>query len=238
MSTSKGWHFAWKFSFRATGLLLAFIAGALLFARLVIALAHLELAESTFSSFEVVIPFIVGLHAALLFAPDDEPALELLLASPRPPAYLIYERLAALIALQGGLALVLSVLTALTTSSMGVVGSHAVNLFDLVIVWLPPSVCIVGLCLLATLYSRRTAFGVLTAIAICVAMALGREVILPMFPDLWFMIFYLDPRTVTTEQYFVNRMFLLVIGIVAVALVLYRMRDEEKLLGFQEVKNG
>ena len=75
----------------------------------------MEQAEATFGSFEVVIPLIVGLHAALLFAPDDEPALELLLAAPRPPVYLIYERLAALIGLQGGLALVLSLLAVITT---------------------------------------------------------------------------------------------------------------------------
>ena len=230
MTQTKQWRFAWKFSFRSTGWLLAFVAGVLLFARLLIAVANMELAESAFGSFEVVIPLIVGLHAALLFAPDDEPALELLLAAPRPAAYLIYERLAALIGLQGGLALVLSVLT--------VIATPGTNLLTLVIVWLPPSVAIVGLCLLATLYARRMTFGVLMAIALCVAMAFGREVILPMFPHLWFMIFYLDPHTVTTEQYFLNRMFLLAVGIVAVALVIYRMGDEEKLLGFQETKNG
>ena len=59
-----------------------------------------------------------------------------------------------------------------------------------------------------------------------------------MFPKLWFMIFYLDPRTVTSEQYFVNRLFLMVVGVIGVGLVLYRMRDDGKLLGFQEVKNG
>jgi hypothetical protein len=223
------WRFAWKFSFRASGLLLAFVAGVLVFARIVIALGNMEQAESTFGSFEVVIPLIAGLHAALLFAPDDEPALELLLAAPRPLVYLIYERLAALIGLQGGLALVLSVLAAIATKA---------NLLDVITVWLPPSVCIVGLCLAATLYARRTAFGVLAAIALCVAMAFGREVILPMFPNLWFMIFYLDPRTVTTEQYFVNRLFLVAVGVIGVGLVLYRMRDTEQLLGLQEVKNG
>lgn len=228
--TTQHWRFAWKFSFRATGWLLALVAGLLLIARLAIALANMEMAEATFASFEVIIPLIAGLHAGLLFAPDDEPALELLLAAPRPPVYLIYERLAAMVALQGGLALVLSVLA--------VVSSPGANLFDVIVVWLPPSVCIVGLCMAATLFARRTAFGVLTAITICVAMAFGREVILPMFPNLWFMIFYLDPRTVTTEQYFVNRLFLLAVGAVVLALVLYRMRDEEKLLGFQEVKNG
>jgi hypothetical protein len=90
----------------------------------------------------------------------------------------------------------------------------------------------------ATLYSRRSNFGVLTAIGICVAMAFGKEVILPVFPHLWFMIFYLDPFTVTTEQYFLNRLFLLVVGISMVVLVITRMRDEEWLLGFQEVKNA
>lgn len=224
------WQFAWRFSFRSSGLLLALIAGALIFARILIALANVEQAEATFGSFEIVIPLIVGLHAALLFAPDDEPALELLLAAPRPTVYLLYERLAALIGLQGGLALILSLLAVIVTP-----GS---NLLDLVIVWLPPSVCIVGLCLVATLYARRTAFGVLMAIGICVAMAFGREVVLPMFPNLWFMMFYLDPRTVSADQYLLNRLFLIVIGIAAVGLTLWRMRDEEQLLGFQEVKNG
>ena len=228
----KKWRFAWKFSFRASGLLLALVAGVLVFARIAIALANVEYAEATFGSFEVVIPLIIGLHAALLFAPDDEPALELLLAAPRPPVYLIYERLAALIGLQGGLALLLSLLAVITSRGSGA------NLLDLVIIWLPPSVCIAGLCLTATLYARRMAFGVLAAIALCVAMAFGSEVILPTFPNLWFMIFYLDSRTVTTEQYFLNRLFLLVVGVIGVGLVLYRMRDTEQLLGLQEVKNG
>ncbi len=230
MTQSKHWALAWRFSMRATGWLLAFIGGALLIARLAIALANSELAESTFASFEVIVPLIAGLHAALLFAPDDEPALELLLAAPRPPAYLIYERLGVLIALQGGLALLLSLITVMITQGE--------NVIDLVIVWLPPMVCIVGLCLLATLYARRTAFGVLTAIMLCVAMAFGREVILPVFPDLWFMIFYVDPRRVTADQYLVNRLFLIAVGVMALGLVLARMRDEEQLLGFQEDKNG
>jgi hypothetical protein len=224
------WSLAWRFSFRSSGLLLAFLSGVLLFARLLIAQANMELAASTFSSFEVVVPLIAGLHAALLFAPDDEPALELLLAAPRPPVYLIYERLAVLIGLQGGLALMLSVLTIIT--------NPGANLVDIIMRWLPPSVSIVGMCMAATLYSRRSNFGVLTAIGICVAMAYGREVLLPAFPHLWFMIFYLDPFTVTTEQYFLNRLFLLVVGISMVALVIRRVRNEEWLLGFQEVKNG
>jgi hypothetical protein len=199
------WSLAWRFSIRSSGILLAFVAGVLLFGRLLIAAANMELAASTFSSFEVVVPLIAGLHAALLFAPDDEPALELLLAAPRPPAYLIYERLAALIVLQGGLALILSVLAVITIPGA--------NLVDIIVRWLPPSVCIVGLCMAATLYSRRSNFGVLTAIGICVAMAFGKEVILPVFPNLWFTIFYLDPFTVTTEQYFLNRLFLLIVGI-------------------------
>lgn len=226
----KSWRLAWKFSFRTTGWLLALIAGALLFARLVLALANSELGTSTFGSFEIIVPLIAGLHAALLFAPDDEPALELLLAAPRPPAYLIYERVAALALLQLGLALALSLLT--------VIATPGTNLVDLVMVWLPPTVCIVGLCLLATLYARRMTFGVLTAIVLCVAMAFGRELILPMFPNLWFLIFYLDPRTVTADQYLINRLFLLVVGALAFGLVVYRMYDVEGLLGFGEAKNG
>ena len=93
LTQTKHWALAWRFSLRASGWLLALIAGVLLIARVAIALANSELAEGTFASFEVIVPLIAGLHAALLFAPDDEPALELLLAAPRPPVYLIYERL-------------------------------------------------------------------------------------------------------------------------------------------------
>ena len=48
------WSLAWRFSFRSSGIMLALVAGALLFGRLLIALANMELAASTFSSFEVV----------------------------------------------------------------------------------------------------------------------------------------------------------------------------------------
>ena len=226
----KTWKLAWKFSFKATGWLLALIAGALLFARLLIALSRMELAESTFAGFEVIIPLVAGLHAALLFAPDDEPALELLLASPRPAAYLIHERLGALVLLQGGLALVLTLLTVLL--------NPGTNPLSIILRWLPPSVCIVGLCMAATLYARRMTFGVLTAIALCVGMAIGAEVILPLFPDLWFMVFYVDPRVLTPEQYFINRAFLFAAGAVGLALVAAAMRDEEALLGYGEAKNG
>ena len=230
MNPSKHWSLAWRFSLRTAGVPLALIAGALLFARLLISLSDMTLVATSFNSFEVIVPFVAGLHAALLFAPDDEPALELLLAAPRPPAYLIYERLAVLIALQGGLALALSLLTAALTPG--------VHFFEIVAHWLPPTVCIVGLCLLATTYARRASFGLLTAIALCVAMALGNQVILPLFPDLWFMIFYVQPRDVTITQYAINRLFLISVGLFALGLVLARMRDQEALLGLQEVKNG
>ena len=49
---------------------------------------------------------------------------------------------------------------------------------------------------------------------------------------------HLDPRSVTADQYLFNRLFLLAVGAVAFVLVAYRMRDEEQLLGFGEVKNG
>ena len=220
------WKFAWKFSLRATGGLLVFIGGVLLIARLLISLSNMQFAADSFNSFEVIVPLIAGLHAALLFAPDDEPALEVLIAAPRPPVYLIYERLAVLIGLQGGLALVLSALTAILMPGVG--------LFVIIVHWLPPTVAMIGLCLLATLYARRAAFGVLTAIALCVAMAFGNKAILPLFPSLWFMIFYVQPRDVTPSQYLINRVFLLSVGGVALALVLIRMRDEEALLGVQE----
>lgn len=229
-SPPKTWKFAWKFSFKATGWLLALIAGVLLVVRLLISLSDLRLGISTFASFEMIIPLVAGLHAALLFAPDDEPALELLLSSPRPTVYLIYERLAALVLLQGALALVLS--------GLAVLLEPGTSLFEVIVRWLPVAVCIVGLCMAATIYARRTAFGVLAAIGLCIAMAIGREAILPVFPDLWFMVFYVDPRLLTPEQYFINRLFLCVVGAVGLALVLVAMRDEEKLIGFGEVKNG
>ena len=136
MQKTPNWQFAWKFSFRSTGWLLAFISVVMLLTRMMLALARWDAAEAVFSGFEVIIPLIAGLHASLLFAPDDEPALELLLAAPRPTVYLIYERLAALVILQGGLALALTALAALTTPGA--------NVLDMIVVWLPPAVCMIG----------------------------------------------------------------------------------------------
>lgn len=230
LSPKPRWKLAWKFSFKATGWLLALIAGVLLVARLMIAAANMELVGSMFTSFEMIIPLIAGLHATLLFAPDDEPAIELLLAAPRPPFYLIIERVGTLVLLQGGVALALSVLTVLL--------HPGTSLFDVILRWLPPSVCVVGLCMAATLYARRTGIGVLATLTLCVGMAIGSKAIVPMFPGLWFMVFYAEPRQLTPEQYLINRLFLCAAGLAALALVMYRMRDEEKVLGLGDVKNG
>ncbi|MBL8115946.1 MAG: hypothetical protein JNJ78_00320 [Anaerolineae bacterium] len=224
------WRFAWRFSFRATGWLMAFIGGWVVVGGLLINLSNERLLVDSLSSFDVVIPLFVGLNAALLFAPDDEPALEVLLAAPRPTPYLIYERVATLVIVQGGIGLILSVVASLTSTES--------NLAVIVLRWAAPAICMMGLCTLATLYSRRSAFGVLVAVVICAAMAVGNAVILPVFPDLWFLIFYVQPQDVSGQQYLINRLFLTAVGMGAMLMVIYRLRDVEKLLGFQEAKNG
>jgi hypothetical protein len=59
---------------------------------------------------ETILPLLMALQAAYLFAPDDEPALEIIAASPTPLWALVIARLALLLVVYAALALALSLI--------------------------------------------------------------------------------------------------------------------------------
>lgn len=182
---------------------------------------------------EIVIPLIAGLQAAFLFAPDDEPALELLLASPRPPAWLIYERLAALLIMQISSGLLWSLLIAALPNMPTVTA--------LVIAWLPPTLALIGLAAAITFVMRRSSFGLLVAIMIYLALLVAGDMAVMQWNSAWVVHLFLQhdfahllafmwnisPDTI----YAVNRLVVTLIGIAGIVWILYGLRNEERVLG-------
>lgn len=220
------WRFAWKMSLRSIVLLMGFVSGALIFALILMDMSDFVLAEASFNGIEIILPLIAGVSAALVFAPDDEPILELMLSSPRPVQWVLYERLIAL----GLLQLMIGSVGSLVISSQPGGEPFAQN----VIRWFAPSVAIIGISLWASVWGRRTSYGILMAIVLCAGMAIANDVLLIRFPELWTIIFYVQPRDLAADQYLINRLILIGIGVVLTALVFIRLNDTEKLLGTGE----
>lgn len=217
------WRFAWKMSVRSTVLLMTFVSAAIVFALVVMDLGDMVLAESSFNGIEVLLPLIAGMSAALIFAPDDEPILELMLTSPRPMKWVLYERLIVL----AGMQLLIGVVSSVVMSTQ----PSGEPIWQSIVRWFAPTVAIVGASLFASMWGRRTSYGVLMAIVICAGMAVANDVLLIRFPELWTIIFYVQPRDLPADQYLINRIILILIGVVLTVLVFYRLRDSEKLLG-------
>jgi hypothetical protein len=182
---------------------------------------------------DIVIPLIAGLQAAFMFAPDDEPALELLLSSPRPASWIIYERLAALLGTQLGIGLIWSLLL---TTLPGMPSLEA-----MIIGWLPPTIALVGLAIVTTFMMRRSSFGVLATLFVYTALLFAGDSAVMQWNYLYPIHLFLQrqgafllamqwnnsPDTI----YFVNRMVVTLVGIVLVAWVVLSLRNEEKVLG-------
>lgn len=220
-AAGRRWPFAWRMSFRTVMLLMAALSGILIFSLILIDLADLALAEGALNGAEVFLPILAGIGAGLLFAPDDEPILELMLSSPRPVRYVFYERALVLIALQGGVGLAASLVVAAQGADFAV---HVLR-------WLPPTVAAMGASVFASLWGRRSSYGVLMAVVLCAGMALAQEVLLASYPDLWPVVLYVQPADVTPEQYLINRVLLVLIGAAGFILVVARLGQTEALLG-------
>lgn len=219
------WPVAWHMAFRESSPWFAAISGAAL-------LITMLFPDLRGRSLELVLPLAAGIQAALLFSPDDEPALETLLAAPRPAPYLIYERLAAVFVIQGAVGLAGTVLA-----------SVMVNIAPLTLLvgWLPPTIAIMGLGLLATFVSRRSSAGVLAVILVTLAMLAGADLLLMRFPALFPLHFFFQPvfAQIGAEYfgaapellYAINRIVIALLGVLAMLRVMMGMRNTEAVLG-------
>lgn len=174
----------------------------------------------------LIVPIVTAVQAAYLFSPEDEPALEVILAMPRPPAWTLLERLLALFAMQGVVALMAGLyLTSVTGESLTLALSR----------WLPPTLLLAGIALIVTLAVRRAIFGVLVVCLLWIVLALFGDFVIAHWPIAWPLHLYLSPAE---PEYLLNRIFSAISGVFLIGVVAaWLLRSTERLLlGPQKVK--
>jgi len=182
---------------------------------------------------EAVVPLLIGAQAALMFSPDDEPALEIIAACPRGIAWLLVERWIGIIAAQ----------------SLIAVGGMLVSLAiapdqDALIMlarWIPPAVLLSAVGILITLRFRVAAFGLAITGVVWFIFILFGDLFIPgqieVFPPLsyiqpflWGVHPYLQPDDLTRSSYWLNRLTVLALGLALFTLSAFGLRDEERLV--------
>jgi hypothetical protein len=174
-----------------------------------------------------IVPLAVALQSAFLLSPSDEPALEILLASPRSLPRILLERLLAMAVLQGSVALIAS-LIGLTLPGAG-------SFWGIVTGWLVPCICLSGIALWATQITRQSAFSALLTVMFWGGMVLGGDKMVAHWPALWPTHLFLQLDKVSLLQYLINRILLILVGLALTARAAMYMRDEEHMLGIRSV---
>lgn len=167
---------------------------------------------------ETVLVLIATLQAALAFVPEDEPALEVTLATQRPLAWLVLERLTLILVFVGGVGLVLSLFGVQRLDE---------SMWQILLRWFPPLIFFSGLAVCLTLITRRAVFS-LAVISLLwfTASALG-DLVMKNWPFAWPLNPYLQPDQ---AEYLLNRGFITVAGLAFGTWGLTLLRDEERLL--------
>lgn len=226
-----GYGGAWRAAARTVGwiALTASTAGILLSAlsdagRVMLA-DHLTMVQA-------VITLVVGIQAGLLFSPDDEPALEVQLACPRPIQRTVLERLAILLGTQTMVA------TAGTLLSLSLVADQ--NVAEAFARWIAPMLLLTGIGLFITTRTRIAAFGMTLAGLLWFAFNIAGDLFLPgqafpvplnyIQPFLWSIHAFLAPDALLTGDFWLNRVVVGALGVVLILLALNELRDEESVL--------
>ncbi|MFN8527555.1 MAG: hypothetical protein U0670_02975 [Anaerolineae bacterium] len=220
-----GYPFAWRRALTAIGWWQPF-AG--LIAMIVVGLlanAHDPVAQIIGVSAVAGIGAMVGgIQGAYVFAPADDPSLELILSAPRPLRYLVFERLIVLAALNFAAALIGAALFPVLAPGMSTTGDQLVR-------WFAPFVFMVGLGMVIGLVARRSNYGMLIAVLLDGSMLFGgAQLLVARFEWAWVLHLFLPPEQYSPEQIFVNRALLIGLGMAFIAYSMRLLRDEEPLI--------
>jgi pimeloyl-ACP methyl ester carboxylesterase len=214
-----GWKpgFAWRGSLRLVGQL------PLLGSALLVALAYFALQKGlipfdALDAVAIALPMVAAIQAAFLFSPEDEPALEVMLATPRPPGWTLLERLLTLFAAQGSVGLTASLLL-----------SYAVHQSSTVIVgrWLPLLFLLSGIAVAVTLATRRATMGIWVVSLVWLLLALFGDFLTERWPIAWVAHLYLSPGH---SAYPLNRLLLSLAGITLLGISVSRLLDNTEYL--------
>jgi len=172
---------------------------------------------------EVVIPLAFGLHAAFVLAPENEPAIELLLSYPKPITRLLMERILSIGVLHGGVALVATLFIAANW--------NIENTGLALIRWLTASVFLGGLAVFTTQLTRQSAFGALMTTLLWASSLYGGDALLERWPWAWPFHLYLQPQNSTSPHYFFNRILFVLAGLGLMFGAAWLLRNDERSLG-------
>jgi hypothetical protein len=163
---------AWRQSLRVVGWRSMVVSAGILLLTILAAQTNL-LQLSPTNAIALVLPIIVAIQAAFAFSPEDERGLEVILATPRPLAWTLLERLGFLFMLQIGVGLITSLVVYYFTGAS----------FTLVVMsWLPLMFCLSGITVFFTLTTRRAVFGVLIVCLLWIVLALFGNFMIDRWP--------------------------------------------------------
>lgn len=171
---------------------------------------------------ETVLPLAVGVHAALVFAQDDDPTLEAALTFPRPLIWTVLERLALVFALQLSVGLLGTALTYAKT------GAGLDTLPTFLAGWIVPSIFFAGLGIFMTLVSRQSIMGVCMAVILWFGTRFVFDLGMFTFPFLWPAHVFLQPHTF--GDFWINRAFIALAGLGMLYLGARQLEVEERVL--------
>jgi|GEM_PF-1211744 len=217
--------FAWQSTFRLVGWLPLVGSAVLIWFAIYGAQTRLLPINPT-NAIALVLPLIIAIQAAFLFSPEDEPALEVILVTARPPALILLERLATLVVLQGAVGLLMSLyLMVVTGQALSTVMSS----------WLPLVFFLSSIAVYITLATRRAIMGVLVVCLLWFAFTFFGNSIVTRWPVAWPFHLYLRP---SEAEYLLNRLFLALLGVSLLSITLTGLlaNTERLLLGPQKSK--
>ncbi|MCC7358026.1 MAG: hypothetical protein IT317_01015 [Anaerolineales bacterium] len=211
--------FTWRYSWRRLGWLPLAALVALLALYQFLARTQADPIFTQPRLIESLVPLLAAGHAAFLFSPEDEPALELTLTLPRPLTWLLAERLALLLGGYGALALAGSLLAAGLSGEALEVG---------LLRWSAPLVFLTAVALCVTLIGRQAALSVGVVGLLWFGLIYAGEGLVARWPFTWPLHLYLQPGA---AHYALNRAWLVLGGAGLLLLALtYLVRDPERLL--------
>jgi pimeloyl-ACP methyl ester carboxylesterase len=181
---------------------------------------------------ELAIPAAAAVTAALSLAPADDQTLEVLMACPRPPMWLPLERILLPLGAYSLIAVAGSIGALLVTGE----SNAALTLVR----WIPPTVMLSGIALYVTVRSRQMVFGALLTLLIWGGAIILSDGLLPghitifplnyLQPFLWIFHPFLQPDSLTLNDYLLNRIVVTGVGLAFLAWALWSVGDIERLL--------
>ena len=172
---------------------------------------------------ETIVPLAFAIQAAFLLGPDNEPALELLLAYPVSLPRLFLDRLLLVAGMHLAVALTATLVFATTW--------QAENLALALVRWLAAGIALAGVAVFTTQVTRQGVFGTLLATLLWAASLYGGDGILKRWPWFWPFHVYLQPEKFGLGIYLLNRLALVLFGVGLILLAMKFLNDGDRLLG-------